>query len=149
MKDLDPVGYHFDQTIIWHVIFHPGKSLWSRRFSHVSLAGFSNETWLHLDVQLGGVNVASIFHHDEVKDYLTFLLAHYTVVRFGSANALPARTFFAPLTCVSFVKHTLRFRSCALRPDPLFKHLLREDNVKVLNETQGSGRDGGAEAAAD
>ncbi|MBL4898135.1 MAG: hypothetical protein JKX76_00675 [Colwellia sp.] len=148
MLDADPFAYHFDQSLIWHVVFHPGKTLWSRQFSHVSLAGYSNDTWLHLDVQRGGVNVASIYHHDEVQDYLTFILGHYTVLRFGPSQERPARTFLAPMTCVSFAKHVLRFRSCALRPDRLFSDLVRVEGTEVLNENPESRRVTGAETAA-
>jgi hypothetical protein len=139
--DRDHVPYSFDQSLVWHVIFHPGKRFWSRKFSHVSLAGYSNDTWLHLDVQLGGMNVASIYHHDEVEQYLSFLIANYTVVRFGPAREAPSRAFFSPLTCVSFVKHVIRPRSSALRPDRLFRDLVRNEGAEVLNETEECGAD--------
>lgn len=127
--------YPFDQSLIWHVIFHPGPALWSKKYRHVSLAGFSNDTWLHIDVNRQGFSVAAIYHHDEVKDFLTYLLAHYTVLRFGPSIADKAH-FFKPMTCVSFVKHTLGVRSCALRPDGLFSDLVRNYDVKVLNEAE-------------
>ena len=126
--------YTFDQSLIWHVIFHPGRRLWSRTYQHVSLAGFSNDTWLHLDLQRSGVHVASIYHHEEVEDYLTFLLAHYGVLRFGPSRPGPSRQFFRPLTCVSFVKHVLGVQSSALRPDALFRDLCRMKGIEVLNE---------------
>lgn len=141
MLDREQISYNFDQSLIWHVIFHPGKRFWSRQFSHVSLAGYSNDTWLHLDAQLGGMNVASIYHHDEVDQYLKFLLANYTVVRFGPARAAPSRAFFTPLTCVSFVKHVIRPRSSALRPDGLFRDLVRNEGAKVMNESEEGRRD--------
>ena len=149
MLDADPYRYPFDQSLIWFVIFHHGERFWSRKYCHVSLAGYANETWLHLDLQRGGVNCAPIFHHEEVEDYLSFLLAHYTVLKFGPAQVRPARTFLTPMTCVSFVKHVLRIRSCALRPDGLFRDLLRIEGVEVWNENPETTRDCGAEAAAD
>lgn len=148
VPDADPFRYHFDQSLIWHVVFHPGRRWWSRQFCHVSLAGYSNDTWLHLDVQRGGVNVASIYHHDEVKDYLTYLLAHHTVVRFGPTQERVSRCFFSPLTCVSFVKHVLRCRSSALRPDSLFRDLVHIQGAEVLNENPEGSRDTGTATAA-
>ncbi len=123
-----------DTGMIWHVVFHPGKSLWSKRFRHVSLAGFSNDTWLHLDLSRDGVAATPIYAHDEVEDYLTLLLAYYTVVRFGPV-AGRSRSFFRPMTCVSFVKHTLGVRSGALRPDGLFRDLVQDYGARVLNES--------------
>lgn len=132
------IPYSFDQSLIWHVIFHREKRWWGKRFSHVSLAGYSNDTWLHLDLHLYGVSVASIYHHDEVDAYLQFLLANYTVVRFGP-SICQSRSFFKPMTCVAFVKHVLGLRSGALRPDTLFRDLVR--NHEVLNEVENQRND--------
>ncbi|WP_120636031.1 hypothetical protein [Ruegeria sp. EL01] len=143
MQDNNPYPYPFDQSLIWHVVFHPGKRFWSRRFCHVSLAGYSNDTWLHLDLQRHGVNAASIYHYDEVQAYLDFLLTHYTVVKFGPAHPASSTAFLGPMTCVNFVKHMLRLRSSALRPDGLFRDLLRIEGTEILNEaaetTEGRG----------
>ena len=94
--------YPFDQSLIWHVIFHPERRWWSGKHSHVSLAGFANDTWLHIDLQRAGLSVASIYHFDEVENFLTFLLSHYTVVRFGPSID-EKRHFLRPMTCVAFV----------------------------------------------
>lgn len=140
MEDNDPYLYPFDQSLIWHVVFHPGKRLWSRRFCHVSLAGYSNDTWLHLDLQRHGINAASIYHHDEVEQYLEFLCANYTVIKFGPAQPHSSRAFMGPMTCVSFVKHMLRLRSSALRPDRLFSDLLRVEGTEIINENAETAR---------
>jgi len=151
VEDSDPYVYPFDQSLIWHVVFHPGRRFWSRRFCHVSLAGYSNDTWLHLDLQRHGVNAAAIYHHDEVQKYLEFLLTYYTVVKFGPSIPQPSRSFFGPMTCVSFVKHMLRLRSSALRPDTLFRDLLRIEGTEIVNEdaeTQGARGNPGAKSSA-
>lgn len=122
----------FDRDIIWHVIFHPGPCLWGK-YRHVSLAGFANDTWLNLDLQRSGVRIAPIYHHDEARDYLTYLLAHFTVLRVGPSRP-DARHFLAPMTCVSFVKHALGTRSSALRPDSLFRDLVRNYSAEVLSD---------------
>lgn len=138
--------YPFDQSLIWHVIFHPERRWWSGPHSHVSLAGFSNDTWLHLDLQRAGVSVASIYHYDEVQDFLSFLLTHYTVLRFGPAIA-QRNHFLRPMSCVAFTKHVLGVRSSALLPDGLLRDLVRDYGAQVLNETQDAKGDDGAKAA--
>jgi hypothetical protein len=120
--------------MIWHVIFHPKDGeWWTRRFGHVSLAGFQNETWVHLDLGREAVTVKPMFLHDETVDYLSTLLTYYTLLRFGPAKN-QASSFFMPMTCVSFVKHTLGIRSRALLPDQLFHSLIRDHDAEVLNE---------------
>lgn len=139
--------YHFDQAPIWHVIFHPGRSPWARKYRHVSLAGYADETWLHLDLQRGGVNVAAIYRYQEVQDYLSYLLTHYSVLKFGPS--LPeTRSFMRPMTCVSFTKHVLGVKSGALRPDRLFTTLVESYGAEILNEAEDPRRDSRAKAAA-
>lgn len=129
------MSYPTNPGMIWHVIFHPGPSWWSREFRHVSLAGYSNDTWLHLDLGNHGVTAAPIFAFEEVQDYLTLLLAHYTVLRFGPPLS-ERRHLLRPMTCVTFVKHVLGIRSGALRPDGLFRDLVQNYDAQVLNESR-------------
>lgn len=138
--------YPFDTTVVWHVVFHPGRLLWSSRFRHVSLAGYSNETWIHLDLNRTGLSISPIYHYQEVDDFLTYILAYYTVVRFGPAQVRPH--FLAPMSCVSFVKHALGVRSGALLPDGLFRSLTRNHGCEVINARQQAEGDARAEAAA-
>jgi len=139
------IVYPFDQQIIWHVCFHDNARWWGQQ-SHVSLAGYSGETWLHLDLQRGGVSCALIYAHDDVGQYLDFLLENYAVLRFGPCRGR-SRSFFAPLTCVSFVKHVLGVRSGALRPSALYRDLVGEYRAERLNEPESSQPDGGAATA--
>jgi hypothetical protein len=133
--------YPFDQSPIWHVVFHPGPARWARKYRHVSLAGYADDTWLHLDLHRGGVSMATIYRYDEVQDYLSYLLAHYSVLKFGPSRGETA-SFMRPMTCVSFTKHVLGVKSCALRPDGLFTTLVRNYSAEVLNEAENSGRNG-------
>jgi hypothetical protein len=121
--------------MIWFVVFHPKEEhqWWARDFGHVSLSGFENETWLHLDLGRPGVNVRTLFTHDDKMDYLSFLTAHHSVLQFGEARS-KSHGFMRPMTCVSFVKHTLGVRSCALFPDQLFHILIRDHNAVMMNE---------------
>ena len=128
--------------MIWFVIFHPKekKHWWARKYCHVSLAGFSNETWTQLDLGRSGVDVRTFYTHEDVQGYLSYLTAHHVVLRFGEALG-DGNQFLLPMNCVQFVKHTLGVRSRALLPDQLFKILIREHNAVKMNESQGPQRD--------
>lgn len=130
--------------VIWHVIFHPREKgdWWARRFSHVSLAGWTNETWIHLDLGRSEVDLRAFYAHDDVNDYLSSLLTHYTVVKFGAVDT-PGQSFMRPLTCVSFVKHVLGVRSRALLPDQLFRILKSQYGAETLNEGENCRGNGG------
>lgn len=139
----------FEQPVIWHVVFHPERKWWDRRFSHVSLAGLAEgNTWIHLDLHSRGLSLGSIFRHDEVQDYLSYLLAYHVVYRFGVVE-VQRPVFGRPMTCVSFVKHALGIKSRALRPSGLLKSLIRENSGVLLNETaKASSGISGAEGSA-
>lgn len=128
----------------WFVIFHPKekKHWWARRFSHVSLAGFSNETWTQLDLGRSGVDVRTFYAHDDVQDYLSYLTAHHVVIFYGEGSHGNGGEFWRPLTCVGFVKHTLGMRARALSPDRLFETLIRVNKPVINNETQNARRNG-------
>ncbi|MGC0225155.1 hypothetical protein [Pseudooceanicola nitratireducens] len=135
-----------ETSVIWYVCFHPGRRLWSREYCHVSLAGYFDLTWVHLDMQRDGLSVATLYRHDDVENYLSFLLTHYAVVKMDAGGN---RSFFGrPMTCVSFVKHALGIRSGALRPDALFRDLLRNHGGEWINADGKSRRDRRTESAA-
>ncbi|MFY0633675.1 MAG: hypothetical protein JXQ91_07680 [Vannielia sp.] len=140
-------GIDLSRPVIWHVVFHPGPCIYGR-FMHVGLAGYWDDTWLHLDLHRLGVHVNMIHRHDEVQDYLATLLGNYTVVRFGPARDRPGG-FFRPLTCVSFVKQTLGIRCGALRPDGLLRDLLRDFNAEMLNASEDAGPNSGSTGSAE
>lgn len=122
----------YDQVIDWHVFFDPGKSLWSRNYHHVSLAGYSNETWLYLDLRRGSFASAVIYKHDDVIDFLSYHRAYQTIVRFGPSRG-QSRSYGTPMTCVGFAKHVLGIRCSALLPDTFFKKLVSDFDAEVLN----------------
>lgn len=128
--------------MIWFAVFHPTAGGWAKvlrqRFCHVSLAGYANDTWVHLDVGRDGVEVNTIYAHDEVNGYLSFLLEYMVLVKVGHVDR-PGKQFFRPMTCVSFVKHALGLRSGALLPDGLFRSLSLEHEVLDAS-TQTTGR---------
>lgn len=138
--------------MIWFVVFHPKErhQWWGRRFGHVSLAGFKDDTWVHVDVGIKNTEIAPVYRYDDVRSYLACLTSTATVLKFGPAQN-PGGSFFFPMTCVSFVKHVLGVRSRALRPDGLFEILIREYKAELMNEdaqTAQGERNPGAKATA-
>lgn len=127
--------------MIWFAVFSPKKPehWWARTYGHVALLGFSNETWVHLDLYREAVDVVPFFTHDEANDRLSYALTHFTVLKFGTAKP-KSRAFFRPLTCVSFVKQVLGVRSCALLPDGLFRSLIRDYGAEIVNGSEDSSR---------
>lgn len=140
--------YPFDRSVIWHVVFQPRekRDWWAGQYRHVSLAGYCNDTWFHIDVQRTGFGATAIYHYEDVQDFLSYLLTYYTVVRFGPARG-GSRQFLMPMTCVSFVKHVLGVRSGALRPDGLLRTLVRDYGAEIVGEPQQAPGDAGAETA--
>lgn len=136
----------FGHTVIWHVVFHPGPCAWGR-YRHVSLAGFWDDTWINLDLHRRAVSVGVVYAHDEVQDYLSYLLAYHTVLRFGKARE-DASHFWRPMTCVSFAKQTLGVRSGALRPDGLLRCLVRDYDAEIINDAGNPKGNGGTAPAA-
>ena len=129
--------YPFSQPVIWYALFHPEKSWWDRKYSHVSLAGYAPDTWIHLDLHRTGVTVAAIYEFDEKQEFLDYITSHYHVVKMG-ATETPGYSFGFPITCVSVVKHVLGVRSSALRPSGLFKSLVRNHGGEWINAPEGN-----------
>lgn len=127
-------SFYFDPSLIWHVVFHPGRILWSGNYRHVSLLGYSNDTWVYLDLQRRGVSISLLYHHDEIEEFLGTLALSYPIVKFGPAEGKTSH-FFKPMSCVSFSKHLLGVRSSALLPDALFRNLTVNRGCEVINDT--------------
>lgn len=120
------------KPVIWHVIFHPSKKWWARRFSHVSVAGWSNETWVHLDLSSDAFVAEVLYAYDEVNDFLGKMLLNTTIVK---VRGEPRKSsYMRPMTCVNFVKHVIGLPSRALLPDALFHDLVRNHSGEIMNE---------------
>lgn len=132
--------FYTGRPVVWHVVFHEAEGWWPGRFKHVSMAGFVGNTWVHYDLHRGRTTITALYEFEEVRDYLSFLLTHYTVVR---VDTLPPKRrwgmFLFPMSCVSAACHILGVR--ALLPDGLFKTLLKSNGAVLLNETENSARD--------
>lgn len=135
--------------MIWYAVFSPKQERhwWARKYGHVSLLGFENTTWTHLDLNRNGVQCHTFYAHDEVIDRLSFLMHYNAVLKFGPAHS--KSHFFQPMTCVAFVKHTLGIRSCALRPDGLYRSLVHDYNAEIVNENAEHAGNAGAKARPD
>ncbi len=136
--------------VIWHVAFSPKKRwhFWARKYGHVSIFAFTNETWVHLDLSRKNFDMRTFYAHDQVNDYLSFMLHYYTVLKFGEAKPV-SNSFFAPMTCVSFVKHALGIKSRALRPDALYRILIDKYDAEIMNDTQGAEGNCGTKTSPD
>lgn len=135
---------YYEAPIVWHVIFHPKGDWWwwPGKFRHVSLAGYCNDTWLHIDLGRGGASICPIYHYQEIEDYLSYMLHHYTVLRVPDAPRKPsASRFLLPMSCVSLATHILGLPNRALLPDGLYRNLLKNHSAVVVpNENQNASR---------
>ena len=125
--------------MIWYVAFFPKKPehWWAREFGHASLAGFDNQTWLHLDLRKDKTDIRLMFTKADTEDYLSFLLTHSTLLKFGpSIEAMKFKSYFRPMTCVGFICHTLGVSSRALRPDGLFRDLVRNYSAEIVSAAE-------------
>ena len=132
--------------MIWFVVFHPRhpEHWWARRFGHVSMLGFEDGTYVHVDLRRAGVEVETFYRHDDIQNMLSYFLTHHTLVKFGPALG-PGRVFGAPMTCVQLVKHTLGLKTRALLPDGLFRILTTQFKAEVMpHATKTAERDGRA-----
>lgn len=120
--------------MIWFVCFHPKRPehWWARTYGHVSLAGYHDETWVHVDLGRSTTTIEPMFRKETVEEYLSYLTAHSTVLKFGEARR--KSSFLRPMTCVSFAKHLLGVRSRALVPDRLFHDLRKKYDAEIMNE---------------
>ncbi len=141
---MNPSIQIFNTPIVWHVCFHRGRALWGRRWTHVSLAGCAEDTWVFLDWNRSGLSVGTVYRFDDVQDFWAFINDQMDVVRFGTARP-GGYGYMRPLTCVGFVKHALGVRSGALRPEALFKTLVTKYHGVHINESPQAAEDAGTD----
>lgn len=116
----------------WYVVFHPETSKWWidwlswGRFKHVSVFGFVNraQAWVFYDFHLDRARIYVVGNHEA-----DIAIGHYstgnTVVRMARPIGrekdinLPVGAW-----CVPAVAHIVGLRTCALRPDALFRQCL-------------------------
>lgn len=135
----------------WNVLFHEkAKSRvlsWMAfgRFKHVSAfayyAGF--KCWLLYDARWSGLSL-TLIEDESFKTIIRDYTENCTWVVFERTRApLPIYARLG-LYCVPAIKHLLSLRSCALRPDALYAHLMRHGGTVIPD-----GRRPGTTPAAD
>jgi len=136
----------------WTIVFHrEASSRWFSfiafgKFKHVSafayLAGLNG--WVIHDWHAGGLQVAVLPHSTETCRIISTL--------FGGGEWIKVRrqagtswSGFRLGTCVGAVKHLLGLRSNALRPDGLYRYLVRHGwNTSAIQPAAGRPADGRA-----
>lgn len=118
----------------WYVVFDPVASakwidwLACGRFKHVSCFGFVEraQTWVFFDFQLDRSRLYVVGNHEA-----DILIGAYstgkTVVRMATP-LIPdySKNWTTGLWCVPAVAHILGLKTCALRPDALFRQCLAQ-----------------------
>lgn len=146
----------------WFIVFHDHSPTWwikwlaCGRFKHVSIFGKVDRSasWIFYDFHLNKAHIMVVGDW-EADAALGFFADQGTVVRFprmfGDAKGFAMRPGW---WCVPAVAHILGIKSCALRPDALFRQCLAKGGEIVGPEgqknesSQGRGRSG-TEAPAD
>jgi hypothetical protein len=130
----------------WFVIFQRQSSRWWidllawGEFRHVCAMGYVPRcsTWLVFDWQIGKTRIFAVANAEADA-----LLGHYSagsvIVRmpkqFGAENRYNPRLGG---WCVPSVAHLLGLRTCALRPDALFRHCLANGGEIVAGDDESS-----------
>jgi hypothetical protein len=133
----------------WFVAFHPDSPTWwvrwlaCGRFKHVSVMGFvpRAQTWAFFDFQMDRSRIYLIGNH-EADAALGHFAAGNTIVRMARPIGQELNlNMSVGLWCVPAAAHILGLKSCALRPDALFRQCLANGG-EIIDES------GGHEAAA-
>jgi hypothetical protein len=133
----------------WTLVFHREAS--SRWFSFIALGRFKHVSafaylpglkgWVIHDWQHGGLRVAVLPHSDEACRLITSMFGGPTTewVKVRRAPAPPSWTGFRLGSCVGAVKHLLGIPGNTLRPDALYRHLVRHGIVTSAIPAAGAG----------
>jgi hypothetical protein len=142
----------------WTVVFHTKASSWwfnfiaLGRFKHVSAFAYlpGLQGWVIHDWQHGGLRVAVLPHSDGACRLIRSMFGPDTKWVEVRRRAGPASRFgFRLGSCVGAVKHLLGIPGHALRPDALYRYLVRHGKRVNSAIPAAGGRPGisGAQAA--
>jgi hypothetical protein len=123
----------------WFVVFHPeAKSRWLSllacgHFKHVSAFAYCPgfKAWLIYDAQWCGLRLMLFPHGDVAKAAIAAHTKNCVILKMTRANQSMGLSSRLGLYCVSTVKHLLVVRCRAIRPDTLYRHLLKIGAVRV------------------
>lgn len=117
---------------VWYVAFWPESTRWWAnwlsfgRFRHVSAFGWVSQAqcWLFFEVMSNRTEIRAVPAAFE-RHALAPILDHCTVLKMPALDRGDLRVKLKPgFWCVPAVAHLIGLRSCALRPDALFRHCL-------------------------
>jgi hypothetical protein len=129
------------EPLEWFVVFHrqaPTRLLSLLafgEFKHVSafayVPGF--KAWLVYDAQLAGTRLFLLPHRDTSKAVLIRFMDNCAVLKIAkqwNSHAMPWSSRLG-FYCVPAVIHLLGLRCVAVRPDALYRHILRNGGIRV------------------
>ena len=130
----------------WYVVFDPwSPQRWIRwlawgRYKHVACFGFISraQTWVFYDFHLDRSRIFVVGDHEA-----DILIGHYSTGKTVVRMAKPlGREFEVNLAlggwCVPAVAHIVGLRTCALRPDALFRQCLANGGEIMGREEHGN-----------
>lgn len=128
----------------WFVLFHTKAfNRWFSlialgRFKHVSAIGYypGFKAWIVYDVQFSRTQLVLIARDAAARATLARYTAGCTMVKIARRDGWSPLWSRFGFFCVPAIKHLLGVRSCALRPDALYAHLIRNGGIAI------DGRDG-------
>lgn len=128
----------------WFVAFHPDSPHWwvralaCGRFKHVSVMGFVEraQAWVLFDFQMDRSRVLIVGNH-EADPVLAYFSGENTIVRMARPIGRELNlNMSVGLWCVPAAAHILGLKSCALRPDALFRQCLANGG-EIISESGG------------
>lgn len=134
---MDIVATDTAEPVEWFVVFHRKAAsrlfsmLAAGEFKHVSAIGYCPgfKVWLLYDVQWSGTRLR-VISHDAAKKAVAEWSGDCDIVKISRRSHNP-RFLRLGFTCVSAVKHLLSLRCVAMRPDALYRHIIRNGGTPI------------------
>jgi hypothetical protein len=137
----------------WYVIFRRKVAVpWLRwfalgEFKHVSAmtycAGF--KAWLVYDTQLRGTRIFLVAHGHNgavIKPFFTEYTRDCAIVKIARGDAYMGLSSRWGLYCVNEIKHLVGVRCASIRPDALYRALLRNGGILIDEQRRADPADG-------
>lgn len=124
------IAFYQETTRGWMQRFIPG------RFKHVSAFGYQPmaRTWLFVDSTLDRARMCLLPDGEEAQKALAEWTIGATVLKVAGRPFPPAAQLaFMPFCCTAMVRALVGLKGGALRPDRLYRQLLRE-NAEIVHD---------------
>jgi hypothetical protein len=123
----------------WFVVFHrqtPSRLLSLialGRFKHVSAFAYCPgfKLWLLYDTSLYGTRLILLPHGETAKAALVKYTAGCAIVKIAARRVHMGTSSRLAFYCVPAVKHLIGLRCVAMRPDALYRQILRSGGVPI------------------